>query len=201
MVRMRLLVMSVIGGLLLSAVGVTATPTPAERPAAAPVPFARALALTVQEITDGVAALHKALPPLAPRLEPIEAILKALRAAIREDEEIEPKDVHVELLKLDLHLHRLLFDLEQGAREMVQLRDTVKQFVDRFTARMDPRMAQQFREFAQGLLEIVQERAGERRPETEDRDQLARIVGKLKVDVNRLDLLLLRSLDAVPAGK
>ncbi len=202
MVQTRLFLMGVIGGLLLATVGaVAAPPTPAARPPVEPIPFARVLALTVQDIAEGITALHKALPLIAPRLEPIEGILKGLRDTIRDREDIELKDVHVEILKLDLHLHRLLFDLEQGAREMAEFRDTVKQFVDRFTSRMDPRMAQQFREFAQGLLELIQERAGERRPGTTDPNQLARIVGKLKADVNRLDLLLLRSLEAAPEEK
>lgn len=198
MSRKRLFVMGLIAGLVATTVAVIAAPPPpAARPPVEPVPFARILAATVQEIAQGVAALHRALPMIAPRLEPIEAILKGLREATQDRESIELKDVQVELLKLDLHLHRLLFDLERGAREVVEFRDTVKQFVDRFTARMEPRMAQQFRAFAQELLGLVQDRVGERRPA--HAPPLAETVAKLKVSVNRLDLLLLRSLEAKPA--
>ena len=198
MSRKRLFVMGLIAGLVATTVAVIAAPPPpAARPPVEPVPFARILAATVQEIAQGVAALHRALPMIAPRLEPIEGILKGLREATQDRESIELKDVQVELLKLDLHLHRLLFDLERGAREMAEFRGTVKQFVDRFTARMEPRMAQQFREFAQELLGLVQDRVGERRPA--HAAPLAETVAKLKVSVNRLDLLLLRSLEAKPA--
>jgi len=198
MSRKRLFVMGLIAGLVATTVAVIAAPPPpAARPPVEPVPFARILAATVQEIAQGVAALHRALPMIAPRLEPIEGILKGLREATQDRESIELKDVQVELLKLDLHLHRLLFDLERGAREVVEFRDTVKQFVDRFTARMEPRMAQQFRAFAQELLGLVQDRVGERRPA--HAAPLAETVAKLKVSVNRLDLLLLRSLEAKPA--
>ena len=194
MSRKRLFVMGLIAGLVATTVAVIAAPPPpAARPPVEPVPFARILAATVQEIAQGVAALHRALPMIAPRLEPIEGILKGLREAIQDRENIELKDVQVELLKLDLHLHRLLFDLERGAREVVEFRDTVKQFVDRFTARMEPRMAQQFRAFAQELLGLVQDRAGERRPA--HAAPLTETIAKLKVSVNRLDLLLLRSLE------
>lgn len=196
MVRTRLFVMGVLGGLLVSTLGVVAAPPPPARPTTEPVPFARVLALTVQEISERIVALHKALPPLAARLEPIEETLKGLRDTIRSREEVDLQVVQVELLKLDLHLHRLLFELDRGAREMAEFRGTVREFLDRFTARMDPRMAHQFQEFAQGLIELTRERFGERWPGMTEPELLARIVGKLKDDVNRLDLLLLRSLEA-----
>lgn len=199
--RTRLFVLGIIGALLVGTVGaIAAPPSPGSPPAGVPVPFARILAATVQDIGQGIAALHRALPLIAPRLEPIEDILTALREAVRDREEIELKDVQVELMKLDLHLHRLLFDLEQGARELAEFRDSVKAFIDRFTARMDPRMAQQFREFAQELLGLVQERASGRR-EGADSVEVGRIVQELKVAVNRLDLLLLRALDGRPTGE
>ncbi|GAB4308572.1 MAG: hypothetical protein Kow0097_09210 [Candidatus Bipolaricaulota bacterium] len=199
--RTRLFVLGIIGALLVGTVGaIAAPPSPGSPPAGVPVPFARILAATVQDIGQGIAALHRALPLIAPRLEPIEDILTALREAVRDREEIELKDVQVELMKLDLHLHRLLFDLEQGARELAEFRDSVKAFIDRFTARMDPRMAQQFREFAQELLGLVQERASGRR-EGADLVEVGRIVQELKVAVNRLDLLLLRALDGRPTGE
>lgn len=197
MVRTRLFVMGVLGSLLVSTLGGVAAPPP-PRPAAASVPVARVLALTVQEIFEGIVALGRALPPLAARLEPIEELLKGLRDTIRNREESDLQDVQVELVKLDLHLHRLLFDLDQGAREMAEFRDGVREFVDRFTARMDPRMAHQVREFAQRLLALTRERAGERWPGVKEPGELAQILGKLKTDVNRLDLVLLRLLEVAP---
>lgn len=196
MLKMRLLVAGLVGGLLLAAIGV-AQPVPAGRPPVEPAPFAKVLAGTLAEIAVEIRALHRALPMLSPRLEPIEAILVGLRDAVRDSEEVAPKHVQVELLKLDLHLHRLLFDLEQGARQIAEFRDSVKSFVDRFTARMDPRLAQQFREFARELLELVQDRVGERGPGSADPAEVGRIVQRLKVAVNRLDLLLLRSLEGM----
>jgi len=120
---------------------------------------------------------------------------RPLRDLIRGSEEIQPKDVQVELPRLDLHLHRLLFDPEQGAREMAEFRAAVRQFVDRFTAQMGPRTAQQFRQFAQGLVDLARDRAEERWPGMGERGDLTRIVGKLKEDLNRFDLLLLWSLE------
>ncbi|MBC7221162.1 hypothetical protein H5T55_06840 [Candidatus Bipolaricaulota bacterium] len=200
--RKQLFVFGLIGALLTSTLGAVAAPVPpVARPEFAPAPFARVLATTVQDIAEGVVALHKALPLIAPRLDPIEAILQGLREAIRDREDIDPKDIHVELLKLDLHLHWLLFDLEQGARELAEFRDSVNQFVDQFTERMDPRTARQFREFAQALLALIHDKVGERRPGRADPAEVARIVAGLRGAVNRLDLLLLRSLEGPPPEK
>lgn len=198
--RKRLFVFGLIGAVVTS-LGAVAAPPPPVSPAPAPAPLAQVLVAVVQDIAEGVAALHRALPLIAPRLEPIEAILKGLREAIRDREGIEPKDIQVELLKLDLHLHRLLFDLEQSARELAEFRDSVNQFVDRFTERMDPRTARQFREFAQKLLDLIHDKVGERRPGGANPAEVGRIVQELRVAVNRLDLLLLRSLEGPPAEK
>lgn len=198
--RKRLFVFGLIGALLTS-LGAVAAPPPPVSSAPAPAPLAQVLVAVVQDIAEGVAALHRALPLIAPHLEPIEAILKGLREAIRDREGIEPKDIQLELLKLDLHLHRLLFDLEQSARELAEFRDSVNQFVDRFTERMDPRTARQFREFAQKLLDLIHDKVGERRPGGANPAEVGRIVQELKVAVNRLDLLLLRSLEGPPAEK
>lgn len=198
----KLLIAGLVGALAVATVGVLAAPpTPATRPPAEPVPFVKVLALTLHEIAEGIGALHKALPMIAPRLEPIQGILKGLHEATKEPAEIELKDVQVELIKLDLLLHRLLFDLGQEARQLAEFRESVKELVDRFTARMDLRMAEKFREFARGLMDLVQEKIGERGPGGTDREELARIVGKLKLAVNRLDLLLLRSLEGIPTQK
>ncbi|QAA75873.1 MAG: hypothetical protein BIP78_0105 [Candidatus Bipolaricaulis sibiricus] len=198
--RKRLFVFGLIGAVVTS-LGAVAAPPPPVSPAPAPAPLAQVLVAVVQDIAEGVAALHRALPLIAPRLEPIEAILKGLREAIRDREGIEPKDIQVELLKLGLHLHRLLFDLEQSARELAEFRDSVNQFVDRFTERMDPRTARQFREFAQELLDLIHDKVGERRPGGANPAEVGRIVQELRVAVNRLDLLLLRSLEGPPAEK
>jgi len=197
----KLVVVGLIGALALSAVGVIAAPPARERRPAEPVPLVRVLALTVHDIAEGIGALHKALPMISPRLEPITATLKGLGEAIRERDEIAPKDVQESLIKLSLLVHRLLFDLEQGAREHAEFRESVKQFVARFTHGMEPRLAEKFHQFAHGLIELVQERVGERRPGMAEPEQLARIVWKLRVDLNRLDSLLLRLLSAAPAGE
>lgn len=198
----KLLIAGLVGALAFAAVGVLAAPpTPAARPPAEPVPFVKVLALTLQEIAEGIGTLHKALPMISPRLEPIQGILKGLFEAAKGPAEIELKDVQVELIKLDLLLHRLLFDLEQEARQLAEFRESVKQFVGRFTQGMEPRLAEKFHQFAQGLIELVQERLGEKAPGAANPEELARAVGKLKVAVARLDLLLLQSLEPRPTGK
>jgi len=197
----KLLVVGLIGALAITAVGVLAAPPTPPKPPAEPVPFVKVLALTLQEIAEGIGTLHRALPMIAPRLEPIQGILKGLFAAMKEPAEIELKDVRVELIKLDLLLHRLLFDLEQEARQLAEFRESVKQFVGRFTQGMEPRLAEKFHQFAQGLVELVQGRLDEKAPGAANPEELGRAVGRLKAAVARLDLLLLQSLEPQPEGK
>ncbi len=197
----KLLVVGLIGALAITAVGALAAPPTPPRPRAERVQFARVLAFTLHEIAEGIGTLHRALPMIAPRLEPIQDILKDLHEVAKEPAEIEPKDVQMELIKLNLLLHRLLFDLEQEARQLAEFRESVRQFVGRFTQGMEPRLAEKFHQFAQGLVELVQERLEERTPGAANPEELGRTIGRLKAAVNRLDLLLLRSLELRPAGK
>ncbi|HAZ27220.1 TPA: hypothetical protein DCY65_01550 [Candidatus Acetothermia bacterium] len=53
---------------------------------------------------------------------------------------------------------------EREARQLAEFRDSVEEYVKQSTARLDPRLAHQLREFARGLLDLVQEEIGERRP-------------------------------------
>lgn len=199
----KLVIAWLVGALAVATVGAFAAPPapPAARRQAEAVPLVKALADTLEEIAQGIGALHRALPMIAPRLEPIQEVLKGLREAAKEPAKIEVEAVLVDLIKLDLLLHRLLFDLEQGARRVAEFRDRVGRFVERCTERMDRRMAHRVRMFARELLECIRERGEERGPRAARPKEVARIVEKLERDVNRLDLLLLRALEAAEAKK
>jgi hypothetical protein len=191
----KMVVVGLIGALAFTALGVIAAPPNPPRRPAEPVPLARAVTLTVREIAEGVRALHEALPMIGPRLEPIVAILKGLGEAMEAPAEINPEDVQVELIRLSLHLHRLLFDLESEARQVAEFRESVRELVARFAEGMEPRQAERFHRFVRGLMDLVQERLGERAPGAANPEELGRTIVRLKAAVNRLDLLLLRTLE------
>ncbi len=158
-------------------------------------PLAQAIRATVGEIARTVESLARALPPLDTRLAPVRQILEELRALGADGDEVDVEQVKVLLVRLDLHLHRLVFDLERGWAQRQRAQERTREFVEKITARMSPETAARVRELVQELGTLIREELREEAPGLARPELLHRLIEELKAALNRLDALLLRVLE------